>query len=73
MQFLSHISSRRRKKSMTGLLLAFCLPACWLSSVHATAEKKAADFFVHSLPEAPKGEPLIKMYAGYVSPLARPS
>lgn len=57
---------------MAGLLLALCLSAGWPPSVHATVEMKASDYFVHSLPGAPEGEPLIKMYAGYVSPLAYP-
>lgn len=30
-----------------------------------TADKTAADYFVHSLPGAPKG-PLLKMHAGHV-------
>lgn len=28
------------------------------------AEKSAADYFVHSLPGAPKDAPLLKMHAG---------
>jgi len=31
-------------------------------AVHA--EKSAADYFVHSLPGAPEGKPLLKMHAG---------
>jgi len=53
---------------MAGLLLGLCLSVGWPTSVHATVEMKASDFFVHSLPGAPEGEPLMKMYAGYVSP-----
>jgi carboxypeptidase D len=33
-----------------------------LPAVHA--EKSAADYFVHSLPGAPKDKPLLKMHAG---------
>jgi carboxypeptidase D len=36
-----------------------------LSAVPAVhAEKSAADYFVHSLPGAPEGKPLLKMHAG---------
>jgi hypothetical protein len=34
-------------------------------SAPASAEKSAADYYVHSLPGAPEG-PLLKMHAGYV-------
>jgi carboxypeptidase D len=37
-----------------------------LSAVPAAlADKTAADYFVHSLPGAPEGQPLLKMHAGY--------
>lgn len=53
---------------MAGLLLGLGLFGGWLPSVNA---KSAADYFVHSLPGAPEGVPLLKMYAGYVyAPLA---
>ena len=42
---------------MAGFALAF--------SGAASADKSAADYFVHELPGAPEG-PLIKMHAGYV-------
>lgn len=37
-----------------------------LSAVPAVyaADKSAADYFVHSLPGAPKDKPLLKMHAG---------
>lgn len=38
-----------------------------LSALSAVqADKTAADYFVHSLPGAPEGKPLVKMHAGYV-------
>ncbi len=40
----------------------FLLALFWVSIV--TAEKTAADYYVHSLPGQPDG-PLLKMHAGY--------
>jgi carboxypeptidase D len=39
-----------------------------LSTVPAAqaVDKTAADYFVHTLPGAPEGKPLLKMHAGYV-------
>jgi len=48
---------------MAGLLIGLSLLACWPASVNA---KTAADYYVRSLPGAPEGIPLRKMYAGYV-------
>jgi carboxypeptidase D len=36
-----------------------------LCLVPAVCAKTAADYFVHSLPGAPEGQPLVKMHAGY--------
>jgi carboxypeptidase D len=54
---------------MTGLLLGLALLAGWPPSVNANT---AADYFVKSLPGAPDGVPLLKMYAGYVDSLGAP-
>jgi hypothetical protein len=63
MRLFATSSSRWRRKSpgytAIGLLAL-------LSSVPAVvADKTAADYFVHSLPGAPEGQPLLKMHAGY--------
>lgn len=50
---------------MNGLRLKWVLPLLILSSPAVTAEKCAADYFVHSLPGQPE-EPPIKMHAGHV-------
>jgi carboxypeptidase D len=42
-----------------GALLSSLLPA-------VCAAKSAADYFVHSLPGAPEGKPLVKMHAGHI-------
>ncbi|KAK4541290.1 hypothetical protein LTR36_008206 [Oleoguttula mirabilis] len=54
--------SRRRLQWPTLLSLAPLLAALWLPT--ASADKSAADYYVHALPGAP--DPLLKMYAGHV-------
>ncbi|TKA23477.1 Pheromone-processing carboxypeptidase kex1 [Salinomyces thailandicus] len=52
-----------RSRSWTSLFpFAAALSALWLPAV--SAEKSAADYYVHSLPGAP--EPLLKMFAGHI-------
>lgn len=51
--------TRLRVSSAAVLLAAFSLP--WLDMV--SAQKSAADYFVHALPGAPS-TPSIKMHAG---------
>jgi carboxypeptidase D len=63
MRLFTTSSSRWRRKSpgyaaMALLGLLSSMPA-------ALADKTAADYFVHSLPGAPEGQPLLKMHAGY--------
>lgn len=48
-----------RVPTVAALLAAFVLP--WLDT--ASAQKTAADYFVHELPGAPSS-PFIKMHAG---------
>lgn len=55
MAFLTQL----RAPSVAVILAAFALP--WLDAV--SAQKSAADYFVHELPGAPK-TPFIKMHAG---------
>lgn len=37
-----------------------------LGSMPVVSAKTAADYFVHSLPGAPEGQPLLKMHAGHI-------
>ncbi|KAF2184469.1 pheromone-processing carboxypeptidase KEX1 [Zopfia rhizophila CBS 207.26] len=57
--FLTPLSSRWRSALVCGLLAS----VSWIPGSSA-ANKKAADYFVHSLPGAP--EPLLKMHAGHI-------
>jgi hypothetical protein len=60
--FKGIITRRRLGDSLSYLPLCVLLFAIfWTSSV--TAEKTAADYFVHSLPGQPDG-PLLKIHAG---------
>ncbi|KAE9963480.1 Cell death protease [Venturia inaequalis] len=63
MQLLTHLSSRWRRKSFMILGILGILSA--VPAVYA-ADKSAADYFVHSLPGAPKDKPLLKMHAGHI-------
>ncbi|KAK5112180.1 Cell death protease [Meristemomyces frigidus] len=54
--------ARRRLQWPALLALAPLLSAIWLPT--ASAQKSAADYYVHSLPGAP--DPLLKMYAGHI-------
>jgi carboxypeptidase D len=61
MRLFPFLASRWRRKGAA--LLALTVVAGMVPSVSA-AEKTAADYFVHSLPGAPEGVPLLKMHAG---------
>jgi carboxypeptidase D len=66
MRLFTPLSSRWRRKVTA--LLALTAVAGMVPSV--SADKTAADYFVHSLPGAPEGVPLLKMHAGYVESLS---
>jgi len=53
----------RRKTRVPGLSLIWLLGAFLWALPIAQAEKTAADYYVKSMPGAPKG-PLLKMHAG---------
>jgi len=54
------MSSKLTATSIWTLSILSVLPSSTMA-----AEKKAADYYIHSLPGAPPG-PLLKMHAGYV-------
>ncbi|OCK83643.1 pheromone-processing carboxypeptidase KEX1 [Lepidopterella palustris CBS 459.81] len=63
MWFLTHSPSRWRSGGSIAMLA--CSLLCSVSWIpRASAEKSAADYFVHALPGAP--EPLLKMHAGHI-------
>ena len=59
--------SRRWRWPVTALDVRWGLLPLLLWAYMISAEKKASDYYVHSLPGAPDG-PLLKMHAGCVSP-----
>ncbi|KAI9753245.1 MAG: Cell death protease [Chaenotheca gracillima] len=63
--FTSFPPSRRKDTTMLSAAALWTVLSLLLCSVQTLAEKSAGDYYVHSLPGAPKG-PLLKMHAGHI-------